>query len=149
MSTFSDYIRALQGATSLNELIPVVAQVDDSIWITRRGDLLANLKIRGVYSSLMTDDELRQATEAYEHARARFDDDFILYEYLHKHELEAIPMRGGYGSDAIDQAVRGRAEFLKEKGDALYSIDLYLSVLLLAGDDLFRQSSGESLAVVA
>ena len=137
MSTFSDYIRALQGATSLNHLIPVVAQVDDSIWITRRGDLLANLKIRGVYSSLMTDDELKLATEAYQHARARFDEDFILYEYLHKHELEAIPMRDDYGNQAIDQAVRGRAEFLKKKGDALYSIDLYLSVLLLSGDDLF------------
>ncbi len=137
MSSFSDYIRALQGATSLNHLIPIVAQVDDYVWITRRGDLVVNLKLRGIYSSLMTDDELKQATEAYEHARARFDEDFILYEYLHKHELDGIPFRGGYGNEAIDQAVRGRAEFLKEKGDALYSIDLYLSILLLASQELF------------
>jgi type IV secretory pathway VirB4 component len=137
MPSFFDYIRALQGATTLNHLIPIVAQVDDYVWITRRGDLVANLKIRGVYSSLMTDDELRQATEAYEHARARFDEDFVLYEYLHKHELEGIPIRGDYGNQAIDQAVRGRAEYLKQKGDALYSIDLYLSVLLLAGEELF------------
>ncbi len=135
--SFSDYIQALQGAAALNHLIPIVAQVDDDAWITRRGDLVANLKIRGVYSSLMTDDELRQATEAYEHARARFDEDFIFYEYLHKQELDGIPARGDYGNDAIDQAVHGRAEFLKQKGDALYSIDLYLSVLLLAGEGLF------------
>src|SRR5450755_2911662 len=136
MPDFSDYIRALRSATTLNHLIPVVAQADDSVWITRRGDLLPNLKIRGVYSSLMTDDELKHATEAYEHARARFDEDFILYEYLHKRELDGIPMRGGYGNEAIDLAVQGRADFLKQKGDALYSIDLYLSVLLLSGEHL-------------
>src|SRR5450631_505845 len=123
MPDFSDYIRALRSATTLNHLIPVVAQADDSVWITRRGDLLLNLKIRGVYSSLMTDDELKHATEAYEHARARFDEDFILYEYLHKRELDGIPMRGGYGHEAIDLAVQGRADFLKQKGDALYSIE--------------------------
>jgi type IV secretory pathway VirB4 component len=137
MPSFFDYIRALQGATTLNHLVPIVAQIDDYVWITRRGDLVANLKIRGVYSSLMTDDELRQATEAYEHARARFDEDFLLYEYLHKQELEGIPMRGNYGHEAIDQAVRGRADYLKQKGDALYSIDLYLSVVLLAGAEIF------------
>ena len=146
--SFFNYIRALQGASTLNHLIPVVAQVDDYVWITRRGDLLVNLKIRGVYSSLMTDEELKQATEAYEHARARFDEDFILYEYLHKHELETIPARGGYGHEIINQATQQRAQFLKQKGDALYSIDLYLSVLLLASEGLFANPAERAWQVL-
>ena len=64
MSSFSDYFRALQGATTPNHLILVIAQDDGYVWITRRGDLVLNLKIRGMYSSLMMDNELRHAKEA-------------------------------------------------------------------------------------
>jgi type IV secretory pathway VirB4 component len=136
MSWFIDYISALQGATSLNHLIPEVGRIGP-FSVTRRGDLVANLKIRGIYSSLMTEDELRQKTEAYEHARARSDEDFVLYEYLHKQEFDGLPMRGNYGNDAVAAAVSNRAAFLKAKGDALYSIDLYLSILLLSSEALY------------
>jgi type IV secretion/conjugal transfer VirB4 family ATPase len=121
---FKDY----QESGALNALVNVHAVVDDYTFLTKSGDLLAVVAVRGVDYECLDHSQLDQLARRFEAAVRIFDESFRVYQYLIKRDIVSIPHRH-YDNPVIEEAIANRMAYLKEKANRLYSLEIYFAVV--------------------
>jgi type IV secretion/conjugal transfer VirB4 family ATPase len=116
---------------ALNTLIPVFGFLDDHTFLTKSGDVGVAFHVRGVDYECLDPAQVDYAARRFEAAQRSLSENFRLYQYLLKRNCPDIPYRS-YGIPVVDRAIHGRMEFLAQRAEQLYSLDLYF-VLVYEG----------------
>lgn len=124
MSSLSQILKDFRASGAMNSLVSVHAAVDDRAFLTKGGDLLTVLAVRGIDPECLDPGELDVITGRFERALRSLPESFRLYQYLCKRDHPPIARRA-YDQPVLNKAVAQRAAYLEAKADRLYSIDLY------------------------
>ena len=143
LSTISQDYRA---AGALNSLIQVCSFLNEHTFLTKSGDLGVVFRIHGIDYEGRDMAELDAYGRRFERAMRGLSEEFLLYQYLLKHNHPDIPFRRYCDDEVVDRAVQGRIGFLRAKADSLYSLELYF-VLLLQAVQTARRESWKQLLV--
>src|SRR5437016_1079236 len=118
-----------QAAGALNALISVCAYLDDHTFLTKSGDLGVVLHVKGIDYECLDFPEIDSFARRFEGALRTLTDKFRLYQYLLKRTDPIIPHREYPDSEVVNRAIYERMDFLSDRADALYTLDLYFVVL--------------------
>jgi type IV secretion/conjugal transfer VirB4 family ATPase len=119
---FKDY----QDSGALNALINIHAVIGPNTFVTKGGDLVTILRVRGIDDECLDAAEIDQTTHRFEATLRVFDEKFRVYQYLLKRDLANIPSRG-YADAVVQAAVHNRIDHLNQR--ALHSIEIYWAVV--------------------
>jgi type IV secretion system protein TrbE len=120
--------KAYREAGSLNEQVNLFGFIDDQVFLTKSGDVGVLLRVEGVDYECLDSAAVDHVTKRLEAAFRIFDEKCRVYQMLFKRNGAAVPYRT-YGSPVVDTAIRNRIEFLRGKGESLYSLEIYHAVL--------------------
>jgi type IV secretion/conjugal transfer VirB4 family ATPase len=127
VTKLSRVLKDYQDAGAFNALVSVHSAIDDHTFLSKGGDLLALLAVRGVDYECLDPVQLDQIARRFESAARIFDENFRLYQYLVKHNSPAIP-HSLSENPIVRKAVQNRIAFLQEKAANLYSVEIYFAV---------------------
>jgi type IV secretion/conjugal transfer VirB4 family ATPase len=114
---------------TLNAHVNLFGFLDENAFLTKTGDVGIVLEVSGVDYECLADPSIDALTKRLESALRLFDENYRVYQYLFKRNHAAIPHKL-YGNPVVDAAIRNRISYLAEKADQLYSLSLYVVVLL-------------------
>lgn len=127
MIRLSRIIRDYEQSNALQALVNVAAALDDQVFVTKSGDLLMFLQIRGMDYECKDASQLDAFARRFEAALRALDENTRLYQYVLKCDGPAIP-HAPYEDPVVQQAVSGRAAYLQEHAHGLYSLDTFFVV---------------------
>jgi type IV secretion/conjugal transfer VirB4 family ATPase len=113
---------------AMNALVPLHAAVDDQTFLTKRGDLITILEIRGADYECLDAPQLDVIARRFESALRAIDEGFRLQQYVLKRGQPPIPARR-YDHPVVQQAVTTRREYLTKKAEQLYSLETYFAIV--------------------
>jgi type IV secretion system protein TrbE len=120
-------IKDYRDSGAFHALVGIQGAVGEGIFLTKGGDLVAWLRLKGADSECRDPDEMDAAARRFESALRLFDERFRLYQYLFKREEADLPC-GHYPDPVVEQAVTGRAQYLAGKAEKLCRFQNYLAV---------------------
>jgi type IV secretion system protein VirB4 len=121
---FKDY--AESGA--FNARVGITAAVDDHTFLTKSGDLVQFLTLKGIDYECLDAAQLDYIARRFEAALRTFDEHFRLYQYVIKRDHAEIPS-GAYANPVVRQATETRIAFLQEHPENLYTVELYFALV--------------------
>jgi type IV secretory pathway VirB4 component len=127
MTKLRRVLKDYQESGALNALVNVHAAVSDHTFLTKSGDLLMMLGVKGLDYECLDAAQLDQVARRFESALRIFDENFRLYQYLSKREGVAIPSRS-YDNPVVEEAVTSRVQYLEGKTEKLYSLEIHFAV---------------------
>jgi type IV secretion system protein VirB4 len=114
---------------AFNALLAPTAFVAENVFITKTGDVGMVLKVEGIDYECLPDTLLEEQASRFEASIRSFDERFRLYQYAIKRDGATIPTENRYQSDIVEEAVRNRVDYLKSKGEQLFTLELYIVIL--------------------
>lgn len=126
---------------ALHSLVSVHAAIDDHIFLTKGGDLMIGLAVRGADYECLGPAQLDQIARRFESAARVFDENFRLYQYLVSHNSPPIPHRG-YPNPVVQKAIQNRIAYLQQKAAELYSVEIYCVIVYEGFSHAHRRSRG-------
>ena len=135
MVKISRILKDYRDCGALHALINIDRVIDDQIFLTKSGDLVTILKVRGVDAECLEPLEIDQIVRRFGSAVRTFNEQVRIYQYLVKRDCRPIPI-GKYDDPVVREAVESRAADLDAKG--LYTIEIYFAIV----HEGLRQSSG-------
>ncbi|MGE0760021.1 MAG: hypothetical protein AB7O38_23615, partial [Pirellulaceae bacterium] len=131
MTRFARILRDYQEAGSVNALLALWGFVDDSTFLTKAGHVGLVYRVAGVDYECITQSQRREVVHRFEAALRLLDETCRVYQYLCKRRIEAFET-SPCQHPLAESAIRRRVEYLNERREELYALDLYL-VLLYEG----------------
>lgn len=128
MIKISRILKDYRDSGALNALVNVHAAIDERLFLTKSGELVAFLALQGPDYECLDASELDTVTRRFASAVRVFDDNFRIYQYLIKNDHPAIPSRS-YDNPVVQEALETRNAYLQAKGGSLYSLETYLAVV--------------------
>ena len=125
---------------SLCEQINLYGFIGPQMFLTKSGDMGVILEVRGVDYECLDNASIDGFTKRLESALKLFDENYRLYQYLFKHNNEAIPYKL-YNNSIVDTAIKNRIAYLGSKADTLFSLSVYYVVLYQGFQNLKRLGS--------
>src|SRR5450631_2275802 len=122
-------IKPWKDSAALNDHINLYGFWNETVFITKSGDLGMVLQVSGVdYESL---DRAAQeyATKRLETALKGFGPGFHVYQYLFKSNRPDIPF-ATYDDPIVEAAIDQRRKFFEAKRDHLYQVEIFYCILL-------------------
>lgn len=113
---------------ALNENIPFWGFVDDEVFLTKGGDVGVVLGVSGVDHECLDRDSLDNFTKRFQSAVKPFDHHFRIYQILLHHNRPLIPF-GNYSNPTVRLALQARLDYLNDKSDKLYDLEIYYVIL--------------------
>ena len=132
MRRAADIVRDFHDAGAMNTLINLYAFVDDAVFMTKSGDVGIVLALDGVDYECLDADQREAVTRRFEVALRLWDEHTRLYQYVLKRN-RAVPSNTGDAPAAAQALLQRRHAFFESRQAALYSVDLYLVVLMETG----------------
>src|SRR5262249_47948725 len=108
-------------------LVGIHAAVDDHTFLTKSGDLLTIMAVRGPDYECREPLELAQMTRRFESALRVLGEDCRLYQYMLKRAGGAIPARE-YDNPIVSKAITSRLDYLQRKASQLYAVETYFCI---------------------
>jgi type IV secretion system protein TrbE len=122
-------IKPWKDAAALNDHINLFGFWNESVYLTKSGDVGIILRIPGVdYESLDQADQER-AVKRLESAQKAFGTGFHVYQYLFKTNRPNIPF-ARYDNPLIDAASQQRREYFESKSSRLFQIEIFYAIVL-------------------
>ncbi|PWT96942.1 MAG: hypothetical protein C5B51_32290 [Terriglobia bacterium] len=121
---FKDY----RESGALHALVGIQTAIDDGIFLSKSGDLVMWLAIRGADYECLDPDETDQAARRFEASLRLLDERFRLYQYVIKQEVAELPGEH-YGDPIVEEASVNRRRYLAARSEKLCRIDQYLAVV--------------------
>jgi type IV secretion/conjugal transfer VirB4 family ATPase len=121
-------LRDYRESGAFNSLVNVHAAIDNHTFVTKGGDVLSVLKMKGI------DYEGRDAAQIDADCRhfesaLRLLEDCRIYQYSLKAECAPIPFERYPNLPVLDQAVENRIEFYNSKAAPLSNLDIFLVIV--------------------
>src|SRR6202522_3080422 len=122
-------IKPWNEAASLNDHINLYGFWNESVFLTKSGDVGKVLHVPGVdYESLDHADQ-EYAVKRLEAALKAFGPGFHIYQYLFKQNRPEIPF-ASYDDPVVEAAIEQRRQFFESKRDHLYQIEIFYCIVL-------------------
>ena len=128
MTRVSAVLRDYHEAGAMSALIPLYGFVDESVFLTKHGDVGMVLRLDGVDYECLDAGQRDAITKRFEVALRVWDEHTHLSQYVLKRNRLAWP-DVSHPHPAVDTLLRRRRAFLTSKAADLYTVDLYLVVL--------------------
>jgi type IV secretion system protein VirB4 len=128
MTRVSHVLRDYEDAGAISALIPLYGFVDESVFLTKSGDLGMVLRVGGVDYECLDAAQREAVTKRFEVALRLWDEHTRLAQYVLKRNRLAWP-DVSHPHPAVDALLRRRRTFLASKAADLYTVELYLMVL--------------------
>lgn len=133
-------LKPFRESGSFNEQVNLYGFIDDHTFLTKSGDVGAVLAVRGVDYECLADGEIDQYTKRLESAFKVFDEKCRVYQYLFKRNHAAVPYRM-YDNPVVNAAIQSRIDYLRNKADSLYALDIFYVVVFEAEKSQARTSA--------
>ncbi len=122
-------IKPWKESASLNDHINLYGFWNETMFLTKSGDLGMVLHIPGVdYESLDHADQ-EYAVKRLESALKAFGPGFHIYQYLFKQSRPEIPF-ANYDDPVVEAAIEQRRQFFEAKRDHLYQVEIFYCIVL-------------------
>lgn len=131
MVPVSRIIKDYREAGAMSTLVGLYGFVDQHCFLTKGGDLGVVFRVEGVDGECLDHAQLDQVSRRFEATVRILSENFRLYQYLLKRDGADLPHRT-YENAIVRQAIRNRIDFLSDRREQLYSLDIYF-VLLFEG----------------
>jgi type IV secretion/conjugal transfer VirB4 family ATPase len=112
---------------ALHAHIPWDRWIDESVLLTKGGDVLTFLRVPGIDFECISRGELDSYTKRFEDALKTIDGSTRLYQVLFRHNRPRVPHRS-YDDPVVNAALTSRLQHFESKADRLYSIDIYYAI---------------------
>lgn len=120
--------REFRESRPLAELIDVHAAVDDRTFLTKGGQVLTVIRIKGVDQECLDHPQLDHVARRFEAALRSLPGSFRLYQVMLKRVHAPLPSQE-YDNPTIRRVIQNRLEYLQSKAGALYSVDVFLVIV--------------------
>ena len=142
MFNIAKAIKPFKEAAALNDHINLYGFWNETVFLTKSGDVGMVLAVSGVdYESLDQAEQMR-AVERLEAALKSFGPGFHVYQYLFKTNRPHVPF-AHYNDPLIDAAIGQRREFFAAKAERLFQVEIFYVVVLEGSYS--KQSFGAAL----
>ena len=122
-------LKPWKDSASLNDHINLYGFWNETMFLTKSGDLGMVLRVPGVDYESLDHAEQEYAVKRLESALKAFGPGFHLYQYLFKQNRPEIPF-ANYDDPVVEAAIEQRRQFFESKRDHLYQIEIFYVVLL-------------------
>jgi type IV secretion system protein VirB4 len=113
---------------ALHALVNIHAAVGDNVFLTKGGDLVMLLQMRGADPDCLALAEKDRIARRFESALRLFDEHFTINQYIVKRDNAAIPYQH-HSNPLVEKACAARRAHLTGQGRPSYSIDAYVAVV--------------------
>ncbi len=123
MTRVSHVLRDYHEAGAMSALIPLYGFVDESVFLTKNGDVGMVLRLDGVDYECLDAGQREAIAKRFEVALRVWDEHTRLSQYVLKRNRLAWP-DVSHPHPAVDTLLRRRRAFLTSKATDLYTVDL-------------------------
>jgi type IV secretory pathway VirB4 component len=117
-------IKPWKDSAALNDHINLYGFWNDTVFITKSGDLGMVLQVSGVDYECLDRAAQEYATKRLEAALRAFEPGFHIYQYLFKSNRPDIPF-AHYDDPVVEAAIEQRRQFFEAKRADLYQIEIF------------------------
>jgi type IV secretion/conjugal transfer VirB4 family ATPase len=125
-------IKPWKEAASLNDNINLYGFWNETVFLTKSGDVGMVLSVPGVDYESLDYDSQDYSVKRLESALKSFGSGFRVYQYLFKSNRPEIPFES-YDDPIVQTEVNHRREFFAAKRDHLYQVEIFYCILLQGG----------------
>jgi type IV secretory pathway VirB4 component len=129
MLNIAKIIKPWKESAALNAHINLYGFWNETIFLTKSGDLGIVLRVPGVDYESLDSGEQEYAVKRLESALKAFGHGFHVYQYLFKRNRPEIPF-AEYDDPVVKASNDQRRQFFESKRDHLHQIEIYYSILL-------------------
>ena len=129
MVKFKPFLKTYNASGSLNSLLAPAAFIDEYVFLTKSNQLGVMFSLSGIDDECLTRGTLESYTKQVDRAFRGFSERFRIYQYVVKQDRATIDQSEFFPSDAVQETVRARKEYLQSKGSGLYTLELFFVVL--------------------
>lgn len=112
---------------AFNALVGIHAAIADGIFLTKGGDLVMWLALKGLDYECLDPEDIDRVARRFKSVLRIFDERFRIYQYLLKREESELPC-GQYDDPVVEEAVAGRVRYLAGKAEKLCTTENYLAI---------------------
>src|SRR4051812_31761797 len=127
------FLKPYKDAGALHALLPISRFIDDQVFLTKRNQVGVVLQLAGIDDECLTEATLESYTRRIVAAWRCFDERFRMYQYVIKHDHAPIQKGDSHSDPAVSETIANRAAFLQSRSHSLYSIRIFIAILLEAG----------------
>jgi type IV secretion/conjugal transfer VirB4 family ATPase len=124
MLSLARVLKAWKDNGALHAHIPWDRWVDETVLLTKGGEVVTFLQVPGIDFECISRDELDAYTKRFEDALKTVDTNTRLYQVLFRHNRPEIPSRS-YGDPVVQAAMAARLAHFEKRRPSLYSIEIY------------------------
>src|SRR5579863_8321312 len=128
MVRLSDVTKEYRAAGPLNSLLGICCSVDEHTFLTKSGQLMQVISLKGVDHECLDHPQLDHVCRRFEAAMRTLTGAFRIYQVILKRDHAALP-HGEYANAAVRQAVRNRVDYLARKSTGLYTVELFMVIV--------------------
>jgi type IV secretion system protein TrbE len=122
-------IKPWKEAAALNDHINLYGFWNDTVFLTKSGDVGMVLRVSGVDYESLDHTEQEYSVKRLESALKAFAPGFHVYQYLFKQNRPEIPF-AHYEDPIVEAAIDQRRQFFEAKRDRLYQIEIFYCIVL-------------------
>ena len=122
-------IKPWKEAAALNDHINLYGFWNETVFLTKSGDVGMVLRVAGVDYESLDHGEQEYAVKRLESALKAFGPGFHVYQYLFKQNRPEIPF-AHYEDPIVEAAIEQRRQFFEAKRDRLYKIEIFYCIVL-------------------
>src|ERR1700753_1610981 len=121
-------IKPWRDSAALNDHINLYGFWNETVFITKSGDLGMILQVSGVDYESLDRTAQEYATKRLEAALKTFGPGFHIYQYLFKSNRPEIPF-AHYEDPLVEVAIEQRRQFFEAKKDSLYQVEIFYAIV--------------------
>jgi type IV secretion system protein TrbE len=129
MLSLAKVLKPWKESAALNAYINLYGFWNDTVFLTKSGDVGVVLSVPGVDYESLDRSEQAYAVKRLEAALKAFGPGFHVYQYLFKSNCPDIPF-AKYDDPIVNAAVDQRRKFFEAKREHLYQIEIFYCILL-------------------
>jgi type IV secretion/conjugal transfer VirB4 family ATPase len=122
-------VKPWKEAASLNDHINLYGFWNETVFLTKSGDVGMVFRVSGVDYESLDHGEQEYAVKRLEAALKAFGPGFHVYQYLFKRNRPEIPF-AHYDDPVVEAAIDQRRQFFEAKRDRLYQIEIFYCIVL-------------------
>lgn len=127
------FLKPYKDAGALHSLLPIRRFVDDHVFLTKHNQLGVVLQLAGIDDQCLTVAMLESYTRRIAAAWRSFDERFRVYQYVIKQDHAPLQQKPRSSDPVVAETIVNRTAFLESRSHSLYSIQLFVAVLLDPG----------------
>ena len=113
---------------SLNAMVNLFGFVGPQVFLTKSGEVGVVLEMAGVDYECLEAATVDALTKRLESALRLFDENYRVYQFLFKHNRQAIP-HSFCDKPVVDAAIRDRISYFEQKTNSLFLLSIYFVIL--------------------